>query len=75
MTSQLDASAKGVYLITVTHAVHLFLGLAALVAALLNLRASRQFASRQIWVDTTVWYWHAMGALWIFLFILLEFFQ
>lgn len=70
-----NASSHFFYLITVTHAVHLFLGLAALIAALTVLRTSRRFASRQIFVDTTVWYWHAMGGLWIFLFILLEFFQ
>lgn len=70
-----NPSSHFFYLITVAHALHLFLGLAALIAALAALRTSRQLATRQIWVDTTVWYWHAMGALWIFLFILLEFFQ
>ncbi len=70
-----NPSSHFFYLITVTHALHLFLGLTALIAALTALRTSRVFASRQIWVDTTVWYWHAMGALWIFLFVLLEFFQ
>jgi cytochrome c oxidase subunit 3 len=70
-----NPSSKFFYLITVTHAVHLFLGIAGLIAALVGLRASRQLASRQILVDTTVWYWHAMGALWIILFVLLEFFQ
>ena len=70
-----NPSSHFFYLITVTHAVHLFLGLAGVIAALAALRTSQQFATRQIWVDTTVWYWHAMGALWIFLFILLEFFQ
>jgi cytochrome c oxidase subunit 3 len=70
-----NASSHFFYIITITHAVHLFLGLAGLIAALATLRVSRQFATRQVWVDTTIWYWHAMGALWIFLFILLEFFQ
>jgi len=70
-----NASSHFFYIITAAHAAHLFLGLAGLLAALAGLRVSRQFATRQILVDTTVWYWHAMGALWIFLFILLEFFQ
>ena len=70
-----NASSHFFYIFTITHAAHLFLGLTGLIAALVNLRASRQFATRQIFVDTTVWYWHAMGALWIFLFVLLEFFQ
>ncbi len=36
---------------------------------------SRQLATRQVVVDATVWYWHAMGILWIFLFALLEYGQ
>jgi cytochrome c oxidase subunit III len=63
------------YLITVTHAIHLFLGITALMAALALLARSRQLATRQIVVDSTVWYWHAMGVLWIFLFVLLEYGQ
>jgi cytochrome c oxidase subunit 3 len=30
---------------------------------------------RQILVDTSAWYWHTMGVLWVFLFVLLVFFQ
>jgi len=30
---------------------------------------------RQIAVDATAWYWHAMGLAWIFLFAVLEFGQ
>ena len=63
------------YLITVTHAVHLFLGIGALVGALLVLWRSRSMMTRQVLVDGTVWYWHVMGVLWIFLFVLLEYGQ
>jgi cytochrome c oxidase subunit 3 len=70
-----NASSHFFYLITVTHALHLFLGIAALVFALTVLARSRQLASRQVVVDATVWYWHVMGILWIFLFALLEFGQ
>jgi cytochrome c oxidase subunit 3 len=63
------------YLITVTHAIHLFLGIAALITALVALRRSRSMSTRQVLVDSTVWYWHVMGVLWIFLFALLEFGQ
>jgi cytochrome c oxidase subunit 3 len=31
--------------------------------------------TRQVLVDGTVWYWHVMGVLWVFLFALLEFGQ
>ena len=70
-----NASSHFFYLITVTHAIHLFLGIGALILALGFLLRSRQLASRQVVVDTTVWYWHAMGLLWIFLFALLEYGQ
>ena len=70
-----NPSSHFFYLITITHAVHLFLGVVGLIAALAALQFSRALATRQVVVDTTVWYWHAMGALWIFLFLLLEFGQ
>jgi cytochrome c oxidase subunit III len=70
-----NPSSHFFYLITVAHAVHLFVGVGALIAALIGLHRSRQIASRQILVDATVWYWHAMGLLWLFLFALLEFGQ
>ena len=63
------------YLITATHAVHLLLGIIGLIAALVLLRFSRSMSRRQVLVDSTVWYWHVMGALWVFLFALLEFGQ
>ena len=70
-----NPSSHFFYLITVTHAVHLFLGIVALIVALGVLQFSRSLITRQVLVDTTVWYWHAMGALWVFLFLLLEFGQ
>jgi cytochrome c oxidase subunit III len=68
-------SAHFFYLITYTHAIHLFLGLGFLVAALYGLYASRQMENRQILVDCSAWYWHSMGLFWLFLFSLLAFFQ
>jgi len=70
-----NPSAHFFYILTVSHAVHLTVGIGALIAALIGLHRSRQFASRQILVDATVWYWHAMGLLWLLLFALLEFGQ
>ncbi len=63
------------YLITYTHAIHLFLGLGFLLAALYGLYVSRQMENRQILVDSSAWYWHSMGLFWLFLFALLAFFQ
>jgi cytochrome c oxidase subunit 3 len=70
-----NPSSHFFYLITVTHALHLFLGIVALIAALMMLQLSRSFSTRQVFIDTTVWYWHVMGVLWVFLFFLLEYGQ
>jgi cytochrome c oxidase subunit 3 len=63
------------YLITGTHAFHLLLGLLAIGFALFALYNLKRIEYRQIAVDCTAWYWHTMGAFWIFLFALLAFFQ
>jgi cytochrome c oxidase subunit III len=68
-------SAHFFYLITYTHAIHLFLGLGALITALSALYISRQLENRQIIMDCAAWYWHSMGIFWLFLFTLLTFFQ
>jgi cytochrome c oxidase subunit III len=70
-----NASSKFFYILTVSHAAHLALGILALIGAIIGLQRSRQFVARQILVDATVWYWHAMGLLWLLLFALLEFGQ
>lgn len=70
-----NPSSHFFFLITYTHAIHLFLGVGALMATLTGLYASRQMETRQIMVDSSAWYWHAMGLFWVFLFALLAFFQ
>jgi cytochrome c oxidase subunit 3 len=63
------------YLVTGTHGVHLLLGIGALIFALVAMFRFKRVEMRQIAVDCTAWYWHAMGLFWIFLFVLLVFFQ
>lgn len=63
------------YLITGLHAAHLALGILALVACLLTLHLLRRVEHRQIAVDATAWFWHAMGFAWLFLFAVLTFGQ
>jgi cytochrome c oxidase subunit III len=70
-----NPSSHFFYLITFAHGAHLFLGIGAVIWALVLLWRSRQMAARQVVVDATVWYWHTMGLLWLFLFILLEYGQ
>lgn len=70
-----DPSSHFFYLITGTHGVHLALGIVALVTALVALFTLKRVELRQIVVDCTAWYWHTMGIFWIFLFVLLAYFQ
>ncbi len=66
-------SSSFVYLLTGGHAVHLFGGVLALLAAGLSTVLGRPLASRRIVVDVTAWYWHFMALLWIYILSLLEF--
>ena len=55
------------YLITGLHAAHLLLGVAALVVCLSALGWLKRVEFRQIAVDSTAWYWHAMSLAWLLL--------
>jgi cytochrome c oxidase subunit 3 len=68
-------SGYSFYIITYAHAFHLSAGVAGLIAALVGLYAFKRVENRQILVDCVAWYWHSMGALWLALFILLDFCQ
>lgn len=70
-----NPSSHFFFLITGVHGIHLLLGIAALMAAVVGLYVSKQMETRQILVDCSAWYWHSMGIFWIFLFALLAFFQ
>jgi cytochrome c oxidase subunit 3 len=56
-------------LMTGIQALHLALGIVGAFATLIILwRSSRRLEIRQIAVDVTAWYWHAMAAIWIGMF-------
>ncbi len=59
------------YVITGFHAAHLVVGVLALLFCLLALTRLRRVESRQIAVDSTAWFWHAMGLAWLILFAVL----
>ena len=63
------------YVLTGTHAVHIAGGLLALIflwrRSLRPLDEARLVAKRQAGADAVAIYWHFMGALWIYLFLLL----
>ena len=59
------------YIITGLHAAHLILGVVALAVGIAIIRSLKRVELRQIAVDATAWYWHAMGVAWLILFAVL----
>jgi cytochrome c oxidase subunit III len=60
------------YLLTAVHGLHLFGGLLGLLYVLVRLRTRQLIHARQVGLaDAVTIYWHFMGALWIYLFLLL----
>ena len=55
------------YVITGLHAAHLLAGVGALILCLVGLGWLKSVERRQIAVDATAWYWHAMGLAWLIL--------
>lgn len=61
------------YILTGAHAVHLSVGLMVLLYAGGISWLHRNIEHRRIVIETAAWYWHFMGALWVYVFALLEF--
>ncbi len=59
------------YVITGLHAAHLVAGIAALVLCLSILGRLKRVEFRQVAVDSTAWYWHAMSLAWLLLIAVL----
>ena len=66
-------SSSFIYLLTVSHAVHLTGGLIVLITALVMALGRERLERQYIIVDTASWYWHFMALLWIYIFALLQF--
>jgi cytochrome c oxidase subunit 3 len=63
------------YVITGLHGAHLVLGVLGLLFCLCGLSWLKRVDYRQVAVDATAWFWHAMGLAWMFLFAVLIFGQ
>ena len=70
-----DPGSHVFYLLTGTQGIHLLVGVGALFFALVAMFRLRKVQMRQIAVDCTAWYWHAMGVYWVFIFGVLVFSQ
>jgi len=59
------------YVITGLHAAHLIIGIVALILCLSALGWLKRVEYRQIAVDSTAWFWHAMSLAWLLLLAVL----
>jgi cytochrome c oxidase subunit 3 len=67
-----NTGSSFVYLVTGMHAVHLLVGIAALIYAAIFVRwQTRSHERRRMALDVTSLYWHSMGILWLYIFALL----
>ena len=67
-----SASGSFFYILTAAHALHVLGGIGALVYVAARVRMERPWANRLAAVDATAIYWHFLGVLWVYLFILLR---
>jgi cytochrome c oxidase subunit III len=61
------------YLLTGAHAIHLTGGIIVLLYAGVISLLDRSIEHRRIVIEVAAWYWHFMGALWVYVFALLAF--
>jgi cytochrome c oxidase subunit 3 len=66
-------SSSFIIMLTGGHALHLLGGLAVLFYVAFSRKLRRKYESRRIAVDVTAWYWHFMGAMWIYVLGVLAF--
>lgn len=67
-----DIAGSFFYVITGAHLVHILLGLAILFYTFIQLIRKKISASKSIMMYVATFYWHFLGFLWIYLFLLLN---
>ncbi len=72
VSMQSSASGSFFYILTVAHALHVLGGIGALIYVAARLQTARPWPNRKPAFDATAIYWHFLGALWVYLYILLR---
>jgi cytochrome c oxidase subunit III len=70
-----NPSSTFFYILTGAHAAHLAGGIIALLYAAGLSLFSGKLEREVVVVDVTAWYWHFMGLLWVYIYLLLRFAQ
>lgn len=68
-----NASGSFLYVITLSHLLHLFGGLISLIFVLVNVLNRKYSSTNYLGFDLATTYWHFLGILWIYLFIFLNY--
>jgi cytochrome c oxidase subunit 3 len=66
-------SSSFIIMLTAGHALHLLGGLSVLLYVAFSRNLQKKYESRRIAVDVTAWYWHFMGAMWVYVLVVLAF--
>jgi cytochrome c oxidase subunit III len=65
-------SSQFYYFLTGLHGLHLLGGIAVLLLSMIAGYMGQRVESRQVMIDITAWYWHAITVVWFGLFALLK---
>ena len=68
-----NVAGSFLYVITLSHLVHLLGGLLALLVTSINAKRKKYSSKNHLGLDLTCIYWHFLGALWLYLFFFLRY--
>jgi len=68
-----NVAGSFLYILTLSHLVHLLGGLVALLVSSVNAKIGKYSAQSHLGLELTCIYWHFLSVLWIYLFIFLKY--
>ena len=68
-----NAAGSFLYVLTLSHLVHLIGGLVALLLVIINVKNNKYTKDSHLGFSLTSTYWHFLGILWIYLFFFLKY--
>jgi cytochrome c oxidase subunit 3 len=68
-----NVAGSFLYVLTLSHLVHLIGGLIALLVTAINAKRNKYSAENYLGLEITSIYWHFLSILWIYLFCFLEY--
>ena len=69
-----NVAGSFLYVITLSHLVHLLGGLVALFITAIKAKRNRYNKDDYLGLELTITYWHFLGLLWIYIYVFLKYF-